>query len=147
MEFGGDSSRSKNLGLWRWWWREGTVPILPSPLPHSSPSPSPLPPDYGPRCGRGRGVGEHKRPRRRADPERKRGARGRPRAAGFLMLPIQPRGGEVDVGRGEGGEAAAADLTPLLGLRSRGGSRGAGVFSGVKCAKRPFHSFLWGMNF
>lgn len=33
MEFGGDSSRSKNLGLWRWQWREGMVPIPPRPVP------------------------------------------------------------------------------------------------------------------
>lgn len=143
MEFGGDSSRSKNLGLWRWLWWEGMVTV---PSPHSR-----ILLHLQARCAQitapgvvgGEGLGEHKRPRRRTDPERKRGARGRPHPAWFLMLPIQPRGGEVGVGSGEAG--GAADLMSLLGLRGQGGSQRG--FGSVRCAREAFCSFLWEVNF
>lgn len=72
----------------------------------------------------GEELGEHKRPHRGSDPERKRGARGPPCPAWFLMLPIQPRGGERDVGRGETGGVSTADLMPLPALHGHGDLRG-----------------------
>lgn len=83
MEFGGDSFRSKNFGLW--WWREGMVVCVCVP-PFARPHPTffscrghfqaPCPPGSRPPLLGGEGLGGHQRPHGHAAPERKARARG-----------------------------------------------------------------------
>lgn len=142
MESGGDSSISKNLGLWRW--REGTVPVplLPAPTFFSI-SKSPAPTLQPPVLRGERGLGNTSGPIDTLILKESEGhGASTPSLVSHAPYSAQGRGGRSGEG---GGVVAAADLMSLLGLCSQGRSQGS--FDSVRCARGPFHSFLWGVDF